>query len=100
MEFKISKELLSSNDLQDMKSGEGEIGGNQAPTVLKIAIQRDPSKLAFAKALLTLIGLINTAIVIVSVLILSTGLDFVHLFNHREVKLAEEYFSEEHITIM
>ena len=106
MEFKISKELFDSN-AQEEQSNIGEsiktstscTKASSAATVMKLTVERDPSKLEFAKNMLFFIGLINYTLLAMLFMIFCTGLDSVHLLHTRKF-LFHKLLSAEYLAIV
>ena len=85
MEYKISKELFDTNAQEGEVESHVDVPSNKASaaTVMKLTVEREPSKLEFAKNMLFFIGLINYTLLAILLVISCTGLDSAHLLHTR-----------------
>ena len=59
MEFKISKELFDTNAQEIVTNGSSSKAAIATSTVMKLTVEREPTKLEFARNMLFFIGLIQ-----------------------------------------
>lgn len=89
MEFKITKQLFGTSASDETPRDQDESTKTtkpvSSPTTMKITVERDPSKLYFARNMLTLISLMNGVVLCALVTTVLTGLDLVHLFLYKEL---------------
>lgn len=85
-EFRITKQLFDASAKGDEPLIAGSAKSDSA-TMLKLTVERHPSKLQFAKNMIHIIGLMKQVTLIVLLICLCTGIDLAHLVVYRELRL-------------